>query len=65
MLTLAEMTDARDRLKVSGNLVEAVRVIYLTAGYLAGARLLNDAGLLISDEIAALDRAIAAAQPKP
>jgi hypothetical protein len=59
MLTQAEMQDARDRLRSAGNLIEAVRVVFLSAGYVQGARLLNGAAVLIADEVAALDKAIA------
>jgi hypothetical protein len=58
MLTIAEMTDARDQLKQADNLVAAVRGVFLSAGYIQGARILNDVIGLLADEIAALDKAI-------
>jgi hypothetical protein len=58
MLTLPEMTEARDKLRAASNMLEGVRVLFLSAGYVAGARLLQDASGLVSDEVAALDKAI-------
>ena len=58
MLTTQELQEARAELSQAGNLIEAVRVIYLSAGYVEGARLLNDVGHMLSDEIAALGKAI-------
>ena len=63
MLSIAEMTDARDQLKGARDTVAAVHLIYLQAGYVLGARLLNDVANLLSDECAALDKAIGAGQP--
>jgi hypothetical protein len=63
MLTTKEMLDAKDKLRAALNLIEAVRVVYLSGGYVLGARLLNDVSGLVGDEIAALDKAIGAGQP--
>jgi hypothetical protein len=57
------LTDARDKLRTAGNLIEAVRGAFLSAGYIQGARLLQDVIGLLSDEIAALDKAISGAKP--
>ena len=61
MLTIPELTDARDKLRTAGNLIEAVRSLYLSAAYIQGAALLLDAHHLVADEIAALDKAISGA----
>lgn len=63
MLTQAELTNARDQLRQADILIAAVRGMFISGGYVQGARLLNDAINLISDEIAELDRAIGAAKP--
>jgi hypothetical protein len=63
MLTQAEMIGARDDLRQAEGICVTVRGIYLSAGYIAGARLLNAILGLLADEIAALDKAIAAGQP--
>jgi hypothetical protein len=63
MLTIAEMTDARDKLRAAGALVDAVHVVFLSGGYVPGARVLRDVAELIADEIAALDKAIGGAKP--
>ena len=42
MLTLPEMTDARDSLRQAEGLTARVRGVYLSAGYIQGARILND-----------------------
>jgi hypothetical protein len=57
------LTDARDKLRTVVNLIEAVRGVFLSAGYIQGARLLQDAIGLLSDEIAALDKALSGAKP--
>jgi len=46
------LTDGRDKLRTVVNLIEAVRGVFLSAGYIQGARLLQDAIGLLSDEIA-------------
>ena len=63
MLTIPEMTDARDKLRQADILIAAVRGIFISGGDVQGARLLNDAINLISDEIAGLDKVIGAAKP--
>ena len=57
------MTDARDKLRQADILIAAVRGMFISGGDVRGARLLNDAINLISDEIAELDRVIGAAKP--
>ena len=42
MLTVSEMTDASDKLKQADSLIAAVRGIFLTAGDVQGARIMND-----------------------
>ena len=63
MLTIPEMVDARDKLRSAGNLAEAVRGVFVSAGYVQGARNMNDVINLIADEVAALDKAIVATKP--
>ncbi len=63
MLTQVEMISARDDLRQAQNLCAKVRGIYLSAGYIAGARTLNNVLGLLADEIAALDKAIAGGKP--
>lgn len=63
MLSVSEMIDARDKLRTAGNLVETVRVVFLSAGYIQGGRILQDVIKLLADEINALDRAIASGKP--
>ena len=63
MLTIPEMTDARDKLRQAENLVSAVRGMFISAGYAHGARIMNDVLTLLADEIVALDKAIGAAKP--
>ena len=63
MLTIPEMTAARDKLRQADNLVAAVRGLYVSAGYAHGARILNDVIGLLADEIAALDKAISGVKP--
>jgi hypothetical protein len=57
------MTDARAKLDAAGALIEAVRVVFLSAGYIPGARTLNGVVEEIADEISALDKLIAGVQP--
>ena len=59
MLTIPELTDARDSLRQAENIAARVRGVFLSAGYIQGARILNAAIGLLADEIAALDKAIA------
>ncbi len=63
MLSLAEMTDARDSLHQAEALAARIRGLYVSAGYFQGARILNDVIGLLADEIAALEKAIGT--PKP
>ena len=63
MLTVSEMNDARDKLKQADSLIAAVRGIFLTAGDVQGARIMNDIIGLIADEIAALGKLIGGAKP--
>ena len=63
MLTIPEMTDARDKLRQADNLVAAVRGVYVSAGYAHAARILNDVIGLLADEIAALNKAIGGGKP--
>jgi len=65
MLTQAEMTDARDKLRAAGALVEDVRTVFLGGGYISGARTLLDVVEEIADEISALDKLIAEGQKGP
>ena len=58
MLTQAELTDARDTLSAAKALIASVRSLLLSGGEVASARLLNDALGILSDEIAALDKAL-------
>ena len=62
MLSIPELIAARDSLRQAENIVAKVRGVYLSAGYIAGARILNDVIGLLADEIAALDKAIAGGQ---
>lgn len=58
MLTKTEMASARDSLRSAESLIAAVRGLYLSAGYVQGARLMNNALALLADEIAALEKAL-------
>ncbi len=58
MLTQAELTDARDTLSAAKALIASVRARLLSGGDINAARLLNGAIGILSDEIAALDKAI-------
>lgn len=63
MLTIAEMTDARDSLRQAEGLAARIRGVFLSAGYVRGARVLNDVIRLLADEVAALDKAISGSKP--
>jgi hypothetical protein len=63
MLTQAELSDTRARLKGAKILVEGAKATFFSAGRIESARLLNEITNLLSDEIAALDKEIAAGQP--
>ena len=58
MLTQAEMTSARDDLRSAESLIARVRGLFLSAGYIHGARLMKAAIGLLADEIAALEKAL-------
>lgn len=60
MLTQAELTDARDSLRQAEIIIARIRGVFLSAGNIDGARLLNEVVGLLADEIAALDKTIAA-----
>ncbi len=57
MLTLPELTDAREKLWQANILIAAVRALFITVNYPHGARVLNDILGLMADQISALDRA--------
>jgi hypothetical protein len=56
MLTQAEMTDARDKLRAASNLIEGVRGVFISAGYIQSARFLQNALNLLSDEVGGTSR---------
>ena len=58
MLTPTEMSSARDDLRQAESLIDKVRGVFLTAGYVQGARFLKATVQMIADEIAVLDKAI-------
>jgi hypothetical protein len=60
MLTLSELTDAREKLCQAQALVSEVKGTYFAAGDTSGARLLNEVVHAIEDEIAAIDKKLAA-----
>jgi hypothetical protein len=60
LLGLGQLTDARDKLRTAGALIDAVRVRFLNAGYAQGARTLHGVAARLADEIQAIERAIAA-----
>jgi len=57
------MTSARDDLLQAQSLGATVCNAFLSAGCIAGAKLLNDVIGLLTDAIAALDKAIADGKP--
>lgn len=63
MLTIAELAAAREELRTAKTLIEAVKITFFAGGYIEGARMLNEIVHCLEDEIAALDKAIAAGQP--
>ena len=63
MLTQPEMASARDDLRQAVSLAVDVREVFFCAGYVQGARVLKNVIDLLSDEIAALDKAISGAKP--
>jgi hypothetical protein len=61
MLTIPELTDAREKLRQAHALIESVKVAFLSdRKRFASARLLNDVAHVVDDEIAALDKEIGA-----
>jgi hypothetical protein len=60
MLTIAELTDAREKLAEAKALVSSVRDAFLGGGDISGARLLNEVIHALADEVAALDKKLAA-----
>ena len=60
MLTTQELTEARDTLSAAKALIEAVKATFFASGDVSGARLLNEVIHAVDDEIAALDKKIAA-----
>ena len=65
MLTIPEMTDAREKLRTATTLIEDVRTLFFGGGYVEGARMLTKAAHLLDDEIAALDKQIGAGGAQP
>ena len=63
MLTPAELTDARERLRQAKALVTGVRDMFLSGGDTSGARLLNEVCHALDDEIAAIDKKIPGGHP--
>ena len=58
-LSQDELLDMLDKLRQSQMLIAAVRDAYLSAGgHIEDARALNEATLLLADEIAAIEKAI-------
>jgi hypothetical protein len=57
------VTDARDSLRQAESLAARIRGVFLSAGYVRGARVLNDVISLLADEVAALDKAISGSKP--
>jgi hypothetical protein len=60
MLTTQELTDARERLCQAKALVTGVRDLFFSGGDVSGARLLNEVVHALADEIAAIDKKLAA-----
>ena len=58
MLTTAELAAAMEKLRQARALIESVRGVFLGGVYIEGARMLREVSSLLSDEIAALDKAI-------
>ena len=59
ILTTQELANLRDQLRQAEALVNSVRDKYFGAGYVEGARLLNEVSHGLSDEIASLEKIIA------
>ena len=60
MLTVPELTDARAKLHQAQALVASVGDAFFSDGDISGARLLNEVVHALADEIAAIDKQIAA-----
>jgi hypothetical protein len=61
MLTIPELTDAREKLRTALTLIDDVKRLFLgDRKRFASARLLNDVAHLLNDEVAALDKEIGA-----
>jgi len=58
-LSQTELTESRDQLKQAKALINTVRDKYYCAGYVEGARILNEVSHLLDDEVAALEKMIA------
>ena len=56
ILTTQELANLRDQLRQAEALVNSVRDKYFGAGYVEGARLLNEVSYFLSDEIASLEK---------
>jgi hypothetical protein len=50
-------------LRQAEGLAARIRGVFLSAGYVRGARVLNDVTRLPADEVAALDKAISGSKP--
>ena len=61
--TISELTISRDALRQAEALAARVRGIFLSAGDHATAARLGDIAGRLADEVAAIDRSIAAAKP--
>jgi len=59
-LSQAELTDAREKLSQAKALVTGVRDLFFSGGDVAGARLLNEVVHALADEVAAIDKKLAA-----
>jgi hypothetical protein len=60
MLTVPELTDAREKLRTALTLIDDVKSLFLGGAYIEGARMMNEITHLLADEIAALDKQIGA-----
>jgi hypothetical protein len=60
MLTVPELTDAREKLRTALTLIDDVKGLFLGGAYIEGARMMNEITHLLADEISAIDKQIAA-----
>ena len=60
---MLELEDACDKLRQADILIAAVKAMFITAGYVQGARFMNAVIGLIKEEVSALEKAIAKATP--